>query len=128
MGMRRIYSIVLILKLKSMTVLMQKILGSFANVSGYHLCVLSFITYAFDLIFRDDITFFISGCNGNEFACNDGSCIYHEDKCDGYNDCDDGSDESNCNGKLTTISENVYWRCYGPTSSNHLTTSTKRYF
>ena len=37
-----------------------------------------------------------SECEPNEMKCNNGVCIMRIWKCDGDNDCGDGSDEVNC--------------------------------
>ena len=35
-------------------------------------------------------------CSAGYFSCNDGNCVELLWKCDGDDDCDDGSDERNC--------------------------------
>ena len=35
-------------------------------------------------------------CGGQQFTCNDGSCITIDGQCDGIKDCHDGSDEAQC--------------------------------
>ena len=37
-----------------------------------------------------------SGCDLNEFTCNNGNCIKITKRCDNIIDCPDSSDESNC--------------------------------
>ena len=36
------------------------------------------------------------GCSFYEFTCYDGDCVLPTDVCDGYQDCNDGSDEFAC--------------------------------
>ena len=39
-----------------------------------------------------------SRCNfGDEFTCNSGECISLQKRCNGIDECDDGSDEHGCN-------------------------------
>lgn len=43
------------------------------------------------------------GCIDDEYMCPDGTCIVEEWVCDGYRDCSDGADESDCGKLLTTV-------------------------
>ena len=38
-------------------------------------------------------------CSSDEFTCDNGNCIDQEWKCDGENDCMDGTDEKDCPGR-----------------------------
>ena len=40
----------------------------------------------------------VGTCNAGscEFRCANGRCVFHDWRCDGYNDCFDNSDELNC--------------------------------
>ena len=38
----------------------------------------------------------MSGCQKNEFTCNDGQCVSKDERCDQLPDCRDKSDERNC--------------------------------
>lgn len=37
-----------------------------------------------------------TGCEPNQFQCEDGKCIATTDRCDHKYDCDDGTDETTC--------------------------------
>ena len=76
-------------------------------------------------------------CSESEFRCGDGRCIRGSLRCNGEFNCDDRSDEINCN---TTCSErefqcispkfciNAEWRCDGDVDcadgSDEVTTNT----
>ena len=41
-------------------------------------------------------------CSSYQFECRSGQCVSNSDRCDGYNDCYDGSDESSLYGCSTS--------------------------
>lgn len=45
-------------------------------------------------------------CNNYQFKCKNGECILKSWHCDGVTDCEDGSDEKNCNSKIHVVPEN----------------------
>jgi hypothetical protein len=50
-----------------------------------------------DWVCFDDPNNCILNCENQAFACEDGDFVDSADQCDGEIDCDDGSDEENCN-------------------------------
>ena len=38
-------------------------------------------------------------CGPDRFRCQNHKCIYSKDRCDGVEDCRNGSDEKNCSSK-----------------------------
>ncbi len=47
---------------------------------------------------------YLTGCEAEEFGCDNGHCISEFDQCDGYNDCGDNSDEDFCRKCFSLLS------------------------
>ena len=45
----------------------------------------------------------MTGCGEEEFTCTDASCVEMEVRCDGKNDCSDGSDEAECQAVVPSL-------------------------
>ena len=60
-------------------------------------------------------------CDESEFGCFDGSCIMLSKVCDEIDDCDDGSDEKNCN--IFVIDPEKYRKEYPPRQAGSKQTS-----
>ena len=50
----------------------------------------------------------LSGCAEKQFTCHNGDCVSMEMRCDGSSDCQDGSDELECNTILTDTGYNKF--------------------
>ena len=53
-------------------------------------------------------TLLMTGCNHNEFTCNDATCVSMSLRCDGSTDCQDGTDEADCNIFVTSLGYNKH--------------------
>lgn len=43
---------------------------------------------------------YLTACGANMVQCGDKSCIQIDYRCDGFEDCNDGADETGCSSKL----------------------------
>ena len=52
-----------------------------------------------------------STCDGGEYMCRiNKRCINGSWKCDGEDDCGDGSDEESCPGEIKILKEELFWK------------------
>ena len=68
-----------------------------ADVSNCDLHLLRVYNVHFTVVLC--VTYFLSGCEFDEFSCLSGECISDYWNCDGWEDCEDGSDEFICDGE-----------------------------
>merc|ERR1711970_1363876 len=55
----------------------------------------------------------VSSCDPEQFTCDDGNCVPLAGRCDSVADCDDVSDEKNC--QLVSMDANKYLKDKNPT-------------
>ena len=58
----------------------------------------------------------MSSCDTEQFTCDDGNCVPLAGRCDSVTDCDDVSDEKNC--QLVSLDVNKYLKEKPPTPVN----------
>ncbi len=54
---------------------------------------------------------FIDKCSSNEFGCGDGSCIFSDNICNRFSDCNDGTDELNCHQWSVPSCRSIQYKC-----------------